>query len=179
MANEQPKSKDPLHGITLEMIVTQLVEQHGWEELAKRIPIRCFTNNPSIKSSLTFLRKTPWARKKVEDLYLAAQAGKQNRMSTWYSRRLGDGMTSGGAAAEIEQVFDKLFATAARPADMAVFTRPESEGRLHCEVIAYFSPAAEAIAETFDAEPCEKPARAGLALLAGDETSWSVLFPEE
>lgn len=100
-------------------------------------------------------------------------------MSTWYSLRLGDGMTSGGPAAEIGQVFDKRFATAARSSDMAIFTRPESEGRLHCEVIAYFSPAAEEVAETFDAEPCEKPARVGLNLLAGDETSWSVLFPEE
>jgi hypothetical protein len=100
-------------------------------------------------------------------------------MSTWYSLRLGDGMTSGGPAAEIEQVFDKLFATTARPPEMAVFTRPESEGRLHCEVIAYFSPAAEEVAEMFDAEPCEKPARVGLALLAGHEAAWSVLFPEE
>jgi uncharacterized protein (DUF2132 family) len=75
MASEQPKPKAPLHGITLEMIVTRLVEQYGWEELGTRVPIRCFTNNPSIKSSLTFLRRTPWARKKVEDLYLAAQAG--------------------------------------------------------------------------------------------------------
>jgi hypothetical protein len=100
-------------------------------------------------------------------------------MSTWYSLPLGDGMTSGGPAAEIEKVFDKLFPTAARPPEMAVFTRPESEGRLHCEVIAYFSPAAEEVAETFDAEPCEKPARVGLALLAGNEAAWSVLFPEE
>jgi uncharacterized protein (DUF2132 family) len=68
MANEHPK--DPLHGITLEMIVTRLVDQYGWEDLGRRIPIRCFTNNPSIKSSLTFLRRTPWARKKVEDVYL-------------------------------------------------------------------------------------------------------------
>ena len=75
MSSEQPKAKDPLHGITLEMIVTRLVEQYGWEELGKRIPIRCFTNDPSIKSSLTFLRRTPWARKKVEDLYLTSQAG--------------------------------------------------------------------------------------------------------
>ena len=75
MASEQPKSRDPLHGVTLEMIVTYLVEQYGWQELGKRIPIRCFTNDPSIKSSLTFLRKTPWARKKVEDLYVASQAG--------------------------------------------------------------------------------------------------------
>jgi len=59
---------------------------------------------------------------------------------------------------------------------MAVFTRPESEGRLHCEIIAYFSPAAWEVAESFDAEPCEKPARPGLGLLAGREESWSVLF---
>ena len=65
-----PQSNDPLHGITLEMIVTQLVERFGWAELGKRIPIRCFTDNPSVKSSLKFLRRTPWARKKVEDLYL-------------------------------------------------------------------------------------------------------------
>jgi len=66
------QSNDPLHGITLEMIVTQLVEQYGWAELGRRIPIRCFTNQPSIKSSLTFLRRTPWARKKVEELYRAS-----------------------------------------------------------------------------------------------------------
>jgi uncharacterized protein (DUF2132 family) len=63
-------SKDPLHGVTLEMIVTKLVDHFGWEELGERIRINCFTNNPGIKSSLTFLRKTPWARKKVEDLYI-------------------------------------------------------------------------------------------------------------
>lgn len=68
-----PHPKDPLHGITLEMILKQLVEQYGWTELGKSIPIRCFTDNPSIKSSLTFLRKTPWARKKVELLYLSSQ----------------------------------------------------------------------------------------------------------
>ena len=66
------QSNDPLHGITLEMIVTQLVKQYGWTELGRRIPIRCFTNQPSIKSSLTFLRRTPWARKRVEELYLAS-----------------------------------------------------------------------------------------------------------
>ena len=72
MANEQPNN--PLHGITLEMIVNQLVEQYGWAELGKRIPIKCFNENPSIKSSLKFLRRTPWARKKVEDLYLKSTA---------------------------------------------------------------------------------------------------------
>ncbi len=70
MTNEQPNNA--LHGITLEMILTQLVEKYGWVELGERITIKCFTNDPSIKSSLKFLRKTPWARKKVEDLYLSS-----------------------------------------------------------------------------------------------------------
>lgn len=64
------QSNDPLHGITLEAILKQLAEQYGWDELGERIPIKCFTNDPSIKSSLKFLRRTPWARKKVEDLYV-------------------------------------------------------------------------------------------------------------
>ena len=61
---------DPLHGVTLKTILTQLVEQYGWEEMARNIDIRCFTHDPSIASSLKFLRKTPWARDKVEALYL-------------------------------------------------------------------------------------------------------------
>jgi hypothetical protein len=63
--------RDPLHGITLEHLLTQLVEKHGWEEMGRRIRIRCFEFDPSIKSSLTFLRKTPWARQKVEAWYIA------------------------------------------------------------------------------------------------------------
>ena len=63
--------RDPLHGITLENIITQLVARHGWAKMGQRIPIRCFQNNPSVKSSLTFLRKTPWARKRVEDWFIA------------------------------------------------------------------------------------------------------------
>ncbi len=62
--------RDPLHGITLEAILNQLVAQHGWTEMGNRIPIRCFQLNPSVKSSLTFLRKTPWARKKVEAWFI-------------------------------------------------------------------------------------------------------------
>lgn len=68
-ANPQPNN--PLHGITLEMILTQLVQHYGWRELSRLIPVRCFYHEPSIKSSLKFLRHTPWARKDVEDLYLA------------------------------------------------------------------------------------------------------------
>lgn len=63
-------SNDPLHGKTLEAILNHLVAHYGWEELGRRIRINCFTKDPSIKSSLTFLRKTPWARKKVEELYV-------------------------------------------------------------------------------------------------------------
>lgn len=66
----ETKINDPLHGKTLEMILKELVFYYGWEHLGIKINIRCFNNNPSIKSSLTFLRKTPWARKKVEELYV-------------------------------------------------------------------------------------------------------------
>lgn len=66
--NEQPYN--PLHGITLQTIVTKLVEHYGFEELGQLIKIRCFTHDPSIKSALKFLRKTPWAREKVENLYI-------------------------------------------------------------------------------------------------------------
>ena len=64
-------STDPLHGKTLEMILLHLVEHFGWEELGRRIRINCFNSDPSIKSSLVFLRRTPWARKKVEELYVS------------------------------------------------------------------------------------------------------------
>jgi uncharacterized protein (DUF2132 family) len=69
MNGEQPNN--PLHGLTLETIVVKLVEHFDWDELAKKIDINCFKNNPSMKSSLTFLRRTPWAREQVESLYVA------------------------------------------------------------------------------------------------------------
>jgi uncharacterized protein (DUF2132 family) len=68
MPDEKPK--DPLHGVTLETMIKHLVEELGWDEMGKRISIRCFNYDPSVQSSLKFLRKTPWARKKVETLYL-------------------------------------------------------------------------------------------------------------
>ena len=67
---ENSKSKDPLHGITLQKIVEKLVDLYGFDTLGELIKIKCFTDNPSVKSSLTFLRKTDWARKQVEDLYI-------------------------------------------------------------------------------------------------------------
>lgn len=69
MKMKDSATKDPLHGKTLEMILKELVEFYGWEQLGNMITIRCFTHDPSIKSSLAFLRKTSWARTKVEDLY--------------------------------------------------------------------------------------------------------------
>lgn len=69
MSGEQPKN--PLHGVTLESVVVKLVEHFGWKELANRVPVNCFKSDPSVKSSLNFLRKTPWARAQVESLYIA------------------------------------------------------------------------------------------------------------
>lgn len=73
-----PQKNNPLHGITLEQIVTQLVESYGWEDLAEAVPINCFKSNPSVNSSLKFLRKTPWAREKVESFYLYSK--RKNRL---------------------------------------------------------------------------------------------------
>jgi uncharacterized protein (DUF2132 family) len=70
------KAKDPLHGITLETILTRLVEHYGWEAMGRLVDVRCFHNFPSIKSSLQFMRRTPWARAKVERLYLRLIAAK-------------------------------------------------------------------------------------------------------
>ena len=78
MSDQQPNN--PLHGVTLEAIVTCLVEHYGWQELGKRINIRCFQRDPSLKSSLKFLRKTPWAREKVEQLYI------NTRKSVWLKK---------------------------------------------------------------------------------------------
>jgi len=69
---------DVMHGVTLKMIVTRLYDKYGWQELGRRVNINCFTNDPSINSSLKFLRKTPWAREKVEDLYISCAWGNKN-----------------------------------------------------------------------------------------------------
>ena len=100
------------------------------------------------------------------------------KMNKWYSIPLGDGMWAPTLSAQIEETFLPLFGEAGKPVDLAIFTRNESEGRLHCEVIAYFSPAAQAIAEAFDAEACEKPSSTGLVLLTGDPNCWVFLFQD-
>ncbi len=76
---ERPPSNDPLHGVTLETIVKVLVDHFGWEGLGRRIDIRCFNFEPSVSSSLKFLRKTPWARSKVEQLYLQIRWEQESR----------------------------------------------------------------------------------------------------
>ena len=100
------------------------------------------------------------------------------QINSWYSLTLGDGMWAPTLSAQIEKEFLAAFEKSDKPLDMAVFTRNESEGRLHCEVIAYFSPAAQAIAEAFDAEACEKPSSTGLVLLTGDPNCWVFLFQD-
>ena len=79
MLSPSENPRDPLHGVTLEKMLTQLHAKYGWEEMGRRIKIRCFTHDPSIKSSLTFLRKTPWARDKVEVWFLQDYWNEQRR----------------------------------------------------------------------------------------------------
>lgn len=98
--------------------------------------------------------------------------------TTWHSLSLGDGMTADESSEEIRAAFEELYPSAETAKDIAVFTRNESEGRLHCEVIAYFSPSATALATAFDAEPCQRPERSGLGLLIGSDQSWASLFPQ-
>ncbi len=78
-APEQGQRNNPLHGITLEALLTALIGHYGWDGLAERIPVNCFRNNPDLKSSLKFLRRTPWARHKVEMLYLSAKIDIKNQ----------------------------------------------------------------------------------------------------
>ena len=100
-------------------------------------------------------------------------------MSTpWFSKALGDGVWAYSKTDHVKDVFEPLYVLAGRPIDMAVFTRHESEGRLQCEVVAYFSPAAATVAHVLNAQPCDKPARGELDLLAGEAGCWLVLFPK-
>ncbi|MBV6393985.1 MAG: hypothetical protein KPEEDBHJ_03230 [Anaerolineales bacterium] len=98
-------------------------------------------------------------------------------MSAWYSKPLGDGMWADIPSEEIKQIFQPIFESLGSPAEMAVFTRNE-EGGLHCEWIAYFSPAADEVAQAVGADPCAMPERDGLTLLAGDARCWKALFGE-
>ncbi len=79
---------NPLHGVTLEKIVVKLQDYYGWEELGQLVKIRCFDSDPSVKSSLKFLRKTPWARKKVEDLYLITVKREKRKLRKAEMKRL-------------------------------------------------------------------------------------------
>lgn len=100
-------------------------------------------------------------------------------MSRWFKRNLGDAMLATEQLERIRGVFLAGYEKAGTPAEMALFYRHESEGRLHCELIVYFPPAAHAVAEAVAAIPCAPPAPSGLALLAGCDAAWSRLFPEQ
>jgi len=97
-------------------------------------------------------------------------------MSIWFTRNLGDAMLAGEALDHVKACFLSEYGKADQPKEMAVFVRHESEGRLHCEVKLYFSPAAAAVAKAVGAVPCGKPSSDGLDLLAGSELSRSMLF---
>jgi hypothetical protein len=98
-------------------------------------------------------------------------------MSTWFTSHLGDAMLVGESLDQIEAFFSAECKKAGDSGEMAVFIRHESEGRLHCEVKVYFSPATAIVAEAVCAVPCKKPSPVDLGLLCGSEESWSVLFP--
>lgn len=98
-------------------------------------------------------------------------------MNRWYAKNLGDGVMAWEPLESIKLQFHSAYLAAGRPRDMAVFSRHASEGRLHCEVIVYFSPAAMNLALEFGADMCPKPSPECLTLLAGAEDAWSALFP--
>lgn len=97
--------------------------------------------------------------------------------STWFTKNLGDAMLAGEALGQLEAHFQSIYKSG-RPDKIAIFIRHESEGRLHCEVKAYFSPAAVILAKIVDADPCTRPSQDGLSLLVGSEAAWQALFPE-
>lgn len=97
---------------------------------------------------------------------------------TWFTLDLGDGLTASEPLDRIEDLFRIEYLRAGRPTEMAVFISHQSEGRLHCEVFAYFSPAAAALAKALDAVPCERPSPEVLRLFAGAGDAWLALFPE-
>lgn len=99
-------------------------------------------------------------------------------MACWFSLPLGDGVLAFEPKEELRAQCAALWEAAGRPADLAVFTRHELEGRLQCEVIAYFSPAAAALARALGAQPCQRPVHHDLDLLAGNKDCWAVLFPD-
>ena len=99
-------------------------------------------------------------------------------MKNWFSKNLGDAMLACEPLGQLEERFLSVYAEAGSPDDMAVFIRHESEGRLHCEVKVYFSPASVVVAREVGAKPCQRPSPDNLGLLAGSGDSWSRLFPE-
>jgi len=99
-------------------------------------------------------------------------------MRDWFFKNLGDGMLASVPLTNLEELLLSVYADAGNPSDMAAFFRHESEGRLHCEVNVYLSPASDIVARQIDAMPCERPSPDGLSMLAGSEDSWNALFSE-
>lgn len=124
-AGQSGGGKDPLHGVKLEQILNELVDELGWKALAEQVPVNCFKSNPSVKSSLKFLRKTPWARQKVESLYLRIKGFSANKRATKTPRAL-----------EAEQGYDRYRNKDHKPRntsdtsrDTLSFSRDKNSGR--------------------------------------------------
>jgi hypothetical protein len=99
-------------------------------------------------------------------------------MSAWFTKNFGDAMLAGEALAQLEELFLSVYGKSDSANKIAIFIRHESEGRLHCEVKAYFSPDAVIVAKTVGADPCKRPSRDGLSLFIGSEDSWLALIPK-
>src|SRR5512134_300880 len=99
-------------------------------------------------------------------------------MSGWFSKRLGDALVAWEPLGQLEALFQSAYTQAGCPKEMALFIRQDSEGRLHCEVTVYFSPAAMEVAQAVEAQPCAKPSPESLSLVAGAEAAWSALFAD-
>jgi len=130
MSHAHPK--DPLHGLTLEMIVVALVDFYGWEELGRMVVIRCFNHDPSVKSSLTFLRRTPWARAKVEEMYLwmkieAADRADEARAREALAAESGDRAPAGEATNHACTAVSDPDLLVARPSRSGLFSLPERD----------------------------------------------------
>jgi len=100
-------------------------------------------------------------------------------MRCWFYKNLGDAMMAFEPLGRIEDLFRSVYRMTTCPKEAAVFIRHNSEGRLHCEVEVFFSPASASLAQALDAKPCARPAKSGLGLLIGSDDAWSALFPQD
>jgi hypothetical protein len=126
-----------------------------------------------------FLRENNFTNVSISTYFPFMGVSKGYSMNCWFTGNLGDAILAGESLAQIKELFLAEYQTNNNSNEQALFIRHESEGRLHCELKVYFSPATIIVAKTINATPCNKPCPNGLSLLAGSKESWSILFPEK